>query len=76
MTANYRAYSTVTDYTFNVTLTSTTINSITVQSSFTDPINLNVFILAPLSWWVPLRPNGFVQTQQFVVRVAVSGLTF
>jgi len=42
------------------------------MSSFTDSVNLNVFPLAPLSWWVPIRPGGgAITVQQYVVRAAV-----
>jgi hypothetical protein len=61
------AFGTITDYPFNDTLNSPSITSITIETVFTENINLNIFIL-PSQSFVNAAGN------QFVLRAAVSNL--
>jgi hypothetical protein len=57
----------VTFYTFNDTITNPSITSLNIQSSYTEPINLNLFVVPSLSFVNPI-PG----TPKFLVRAAVS----
>ncbi|TVY92382.1 WSC domain-containing protein [Lachnellula willkommii] len=57
----------ITQYSFNDTLTNTGITSITVQNSYTESINLNLFVIPSQSFMNPTN----VQQPTYVVRVAV-----
>ncbi|TVY15916.1 WSC domain-containing protein [Lachnellula arida] len=57
----------ITQYSFNDTLTNTDITSITVQNSYTESINLNLFVVPSQSFMNPTN----VQQPTYVVRVAV-----
>jgi hypothetical protein len=61
------AFGTITDYSFNDTLNSPEITSITIETVFTENINLNIFIL-PSQSFVNAAGN------QFVLRAAVSNM--
>lgn len=58
----------ITQYSFNDTLTNSGITSIMVQNSYTESINLNLFVIPSQSF---MNPTNLAQPQ-YVVRVAVS----
>jgi len=58
----------ITNYSFNDTLTSPNVNSIIVQNSYNESINLNLFIIPSQSF---MNPTSISQPK-YVVRVAVS----
>ncbi|KAG9236919.1 putative L-ascorbate peroxidase 6 [Amylocarpus encephaloides] len=61
-------FGTIVDYEFNDTLSSPSITSINIMSSYTAPVNLNIFILPSQSFSNPV--NG---QRQSIIRVAVLG---
>jgi hypothetical protein len=61
------AFGTITDYTFSDTLNSPEITSISIENVFTEPINLNIFIVPSLTF-------SNAAGNQFILRAAVSTL--